>query len=592
MATKQEKNPKPDLAMLMDWRSVASAQARKKHWEWFVIDQFIRGNHNVRGNPSDNTIEISRGAQSINYPINKMYVNFRAVRAFVTRHRPFVEIDVDDSKDPKVLDYARRANSLIKRDNKLNNFHKINKDWVFYGVKYGAGYRQIGYDTQKKCCIRWTIDPFDLLIGSATGNFKDAPYLIKDVVRTIAYLKNKYPKYGGVFAPDNELAADEYKRLGLQIQNQDAYGITTSSIGEQTKIVHECWYRLFEKNSKGGIINKVTFVDTGIVDEEETPYDEYPFIAYYASEEPNEIHPDGHMKQTVAPQRMFNLLNTQKLEYNHIVNRGRFVTDKDSGFQVINTKDGQIIRVNKGKRLLVVNPPSINPLLDSHSKDAERYIEDIGGQHDASLGATPPRLASGIAIDQIQQGDSNNISDLRDNFEDSLAQEAAMILKMYSLFESEGVVINDVVNEADVKPVAMIGQKALETLGKKVPDKYFLEGEGDYCEVCTVLTENKVTASVQSEFGETKEAKFNMLLKLRDAGLPLTTILKLIEFPNAADVTERIANEAVADMAMEAMKAKMQAQTDSQAAAQAQEPSRLPPDINALNNQAGGMLSG
>ena len=569
-------NAKPTLQVLNDWVQVGMANGRKKQWEWFVVDQFLQGNQNIRGNPNDNSIEVIRGVSSINYPINKMYITFRAVRAYVTRHKPFVEVDVEESTDPKVLEYARRANTLLRRDNKLNDFHKINKDWVYYGIKYGIGYRQIGYDLVKKCCIRWTIDPNDLLIISRTGQFEDAPAVIKCVVRDIAYLNNKYP--GQTFAPDNQLAANEYKQLSLQIKQQDSYGVTTSRIQEQTKIVYECWYRLFKENSKGGLVNKMTFVDTGICSEEETPYDEYPFVPYYSSIEPNDLYPDGHMKHTVSPQRMFNLLNTQELEYNHIVNRGRFLTEKDSGFTVINTKDGQIIRVNKGKRLAALNPPAVNSNLPEQKKDAERYIEDLGGQHDASLGSVPQRVSSGDAIEAIQLGDSNNISDLRDNFEISLAKEAIWILKMYSLFNGDGVVINDTISEKEAKPVALFGERALKTLNKKQPEKYFMQDNGSYVETSTVLTDNKVKVSVNSELGETKAARFAMLLKLVEAGLPLATVLKIIEFPNSSDVMQRIAEEAMADMAMEAMKAKI-------AASNAPQTGELPPNVALPGNE-------
>lgn len=577
----------PDLSTLKDWQAMGAQAARMYRWEWFVIDQFIRGNQNIRGNPNDNSITVTKGSNNINFPINKMYVAFRAVRAYVTRHKPIIEIDVDESKDPNVLAYARRAASLIRRDNKLNNGVKLNKNWVFYGVKYGLSYRQMGYDPKRKCCIRWTVDPFDLDIVSKTGEFADAPAIVKNVVRTIEYIKNKYPDYTGTLAPDNELAADEYKRLGMLINNQDGYGVTTTEIAKQTKIVHEAWYRVFEPNSKGGFINKCTFVDTGKLDHEETPYDEFPFIPYYTSQEPNELYPDGHMKHTVSPQRMFNLLNTQELEYNHVVNRGKYVTEKGSGFSIINTQDGQIIRVNKNAKLISLNPPSVNANLPRQRDNAERWIDDTSGQHDVSLGSIPPRITAGVAIDSIQQGDSNNISDLRDNFEIALAEEAAWILKIYSLFEHEGIVINDVakndLGQPEVNKVALVGQKALQSMKKPKPNRYYISGKGEgsegadlqnngeYCEVFEILADNKISVSIQSQLGETKQAKMELLLKLKDAGLPLATVLKFLEFPNAADISERLAEEALADMAIEAMKA--------QQTAPAVEPSRLPPEI-------------
>ena len=62
----------PDKSVLDGWYTFSYEAARKKHWDFYVIDQFLRGNHNVRGNPNDNTIVISKPhimQGSINYRI-------------------------------------------------------------------------------------------------------------------------------------------------------------------------------------------------------------------------------------------------------------------------------------------------------------------------------------------------------------------------------------------------------------------------------------------------------------------------------------------------------------------------------------------
>lgn len=545
----------PELAKLQGWLEFAKSAARQKHWEFFIIDQMLRGNQNVRGDPSDNSIIVTKRTESVSYPINKLFTTFRAVRAFVTRHQPVVSVETEDySEEAKT--YARRANAILRRDNQLSNYRRINKEWVYYGVKYGLGWRQVGFDPDKHCAIRWSVDPFDLLVGTKSGRPEDAPFMIKSIVRTIGYWKNKYPKK--VVAPDNMVAADEYKRLALQIEQQDTQS-APQNLDEQTAIGYECWYRLFETNSMGGLINKVLFTDNEVLDFQETPYDEYPFIPYYSEVVPNETYADGHIKHIIPAQRMLNLLNTQMLEYNHIVNRGRFLKDKNAGFKVIYAKEGQIIEKKPNSFVSVLNPPAINPMLQTQLGLSLDFIEDIGGQHDASLGATPGSgVTSGKAIESLQLGDSNNISDLRDNFEDALAKEATWILKLYSLFEKDGVVINDEVKEGDVDTFAVVGDEALNQTGVKM-DRFYREGsiedDGSYCEVCRILPDNHVKVSVVSQLGETKQARMELLLDLNKRGvLPSQTLLKMLEFPNSDDILQRIAEEAVADIALETMK--------------------------------------
>lgn len=570
-----EKTGAPELSRLTGWLDFAEDISQKQHWEWFVIDQFLRGNHNVRGNPQDNSIEVGQRIEQVNFPINQLYSTFRAVRSFVTRNKPKIEVEPDETMDDNGKTYARQANQILERDNKLNNGRRLNKEWVYYGVKYGVGWRQIGYDVEKKVTQRWTIDPFDLLLGSKIGKLEDSPYVIKSLIRTVGYWKNKYPDKNVV--ADNEVAADQYKKLSIQItsQNMAAGG---QGKDEETAIGYECWYRLYKPNKYGGLINKCLFTRSDILAFEETPFTEYPFIPYEAEIKPNEAYPEGHLKHIIAPQRLLNLLNTQLVEYNHIVNRGRILAQKNSGFQVINAKEGQIIRYNAGKPPVVMNPPALNPLIQWQINFAKEAIQDIGGQQDASMGRLPSSSTSGNAIEALQQGDSNNISDLRDNFEDSLALEASWILKMYSLFEKNGVVLNEAQKQGEQTPkiFGMVGSVATKDNEPMVnpetnQEAYYNEDNGTYCDVCKILPDNQVKVSVISELGETRQARMDLLMKLVEMGLPFKVLLEYLEFPNSGDVLSRIAEESLAEIAMEQMKASMTQQAGPGGAASIQD---------------------
>ncbi len=548
----------PELTILNSWYESAYQGSRRERWQWFVIDQFLRGNHAVRGNAQDNSIEIVKKGNSINFPINKVFSVFRAVRGYVTRHKPVIEVEPENSSQP-AKDYSRRANAVLARDNKLNNSRKINKEWVYYGVKYGVGYRQIGWDADNHVAIRWSVDPFDLLKGDKYGEIEDAPFLIKTVRRTVGYARHKFPKTASEIMPDNELADDEFKKLSLSITYNNQGTPDTNDVESQTLILRECWYKVFEKNSKGGTVNKCIFTKNLKIHFEETPFTEYPFIPYKADITPNEANAEGAIKHVIAPQRMLNLLNTQLLEYNHIVNRGRFIKDKNAGFRVINAVEGQIIEKKPGSRVDVVNPPALNPALIRQIEMTNTYIEDLGGQHDASQGQLPSSSISGDAIDALQTGDSNNISDFRDNFEDALALEAAWILKMYSLYEAEGITTTSKIKDGEEEFVA-VGSEAYKAMGLDTkPKKYKSvdngEDNGDYLDVLNILPDNQVKVSVYSQLGETKDQRLKRMTELVGLGVPLKFLLEYLEFPNTSDIFERIAEETVGDMAMQAMSA-------------------------------------
>lgn len=544
-----KKNEVPDLSVLTAWHQYTNDLWRTKRWDFFVIDQFVRGNHNISGNPNDNTIYVKSNTDHVNYPVNKIFSNFRSARGFVTRHKPKVEV-VPTKFDDASQTYARRSNAILERDNRLNNFRKINKEWAYYGIKYGVGYRQIGYDKKNKVAIRWSIDPFDLGIGSQSGKFEDAPYIIKSIVRTVGYWNNKYPKAHVV--PDNRPADDEYKELSMQIENP-SMGSTPLRDDEQTAIGYECWFRIFTPNKLGGYINKVLFTKSEILDFQETPYQEYPFVAYESDVIPNEPYPEGHLKHQISPQRLYNLLNNQLLEYNYLVNRGRYQVPKGAGFEVIKAKEGQIIRYNAGKPVQSVPPPPINPSLQWQIQKVDDDLQLIGANNDASAGKNPTANASGDLVEALQTGDSNNLLELRENFEDALSQEAAQILTMYSLFESDGFVVEDKIDEEKTDRFIVLGDKALgET---PIGEKYFSEENGGYLDYIRVTEDNDVKVTVSSELGETKAARLNILMKLAEAGvIPGQTILKHLEFPNSDDILKRIAEESVGEAALEMLK--------------------------------------
>lgn len=545
-----EASEAPDLSVLTGWSRYCKDLWRTKRWDFFVIDQFVRGNHNVSANPVDNSITINSNTDHVSYPINKLFANFRAARSFVTRHKPKVEVvpvDLDDASKA----YARRGNAILERDNRLNSFKTINKEWVYYGVKYGVGYRQIGYDKDKQCAIRWSIDPFDLNIGAQTGKFEDAPFVIKDIVRTVGYWRNKYPNCN--ITPDNLSAADEYKQLSMQIENPSV-GSTPLRDEEQTAIGHEAWYRVYKPNKAGGTINKCLYTDSEILDFQETPYKEFPFVAYESDIAPNEPYPEGHLKHQIAPQRLYNLLNMHMLEYNYLVNRGRFQFPKGAGFEVIKAKEGQLIRYNRGAgRVESLPPPPINPSLQWQINKADEDMQLIGAYNDASFGKMPSSNASGDLVEALQTGDSNNLLELRENFEDALSKEASMILNMYSLFERKGFEVEveseDKDSEQKTEKFMVMGKRATEDI--KFGDKYFDEANGSYLDYIQVAEENNVKVSVSSELGETKSARLNLLLKFVEMGiLPAKSLLEHVEFPNTDTVLSRLAEEKMAEVAV------------------------------------------
>lgn len=545
-------NKEVDFSTLQSWLSYSKDLARPKQWEYFVIDQFLKGNQNITGNPQDNTITVGK---DIAFPINKLAPIYRSYKSYVTRNKPKIEVTPNDTEEASITE-ARRQNALLRRDNRLNNIRKLNREWVAYACKFGVGYRQVGYDKTKHLSTRWTVDPRDMLFGSTQGNFMDNPYIIKSVVRTMGYWKNRYPKAN--VSADNEPASDEYKKLSIQIEQYQSAGQVNND--EQTAIGYEAWYRLFKPNSKGGYINKCLFTDSGVVDQIETPYKEYPFVEYQLELDPNEMYPENPIKQLISPQRLYNTLNQQLVEYNFIVNKGRYQFAKDSGFEQINTEQGQLIRHNLGRPVTALPPAPINPALQWQLENTSNDLQILSAQNDASLGKAPFAGASGDLVEALQFGDANQLIEFRENFEDALALEAQLVLSMYDLFEDEGfTMVDDEEKEPDQFFVR--GKRASDIEPDK-DGKVFIEDNGSYVDYLRVTSDNNVKVSLTSEFGETKQARLNFLSKLVGLGLPISFLLKYLEFPDIDDIEKRVAEEFVVQQMQEQKQETQQPQVD------------------------------
>jgi hypothetical protein len=224
--------------------------------------------------------------------------------------------------------------------------------------------------------------------------------------------------------------------------------------------------------------------------------------------------------------------------------------------------------------------PPINPALQWQIGYADDSRQLIAAQNDATLGKTPFAGASGDLVEALQSGDANQLQEFRDNFEDALAQEAQMILTMYDLFEGEGFLVEDESDSKNPETFFAIGKTAAQAT-KWQPDlgeKVWVEDNGSYLDYMRISTSKNVHATLTSDLGETKQARLNFLSKLVELGLPLTFLLKNLEFPDIDDIEQRIAEEAVIQ--------DMQ-QQQAQAGQGAQQPGQSPvtPGINVQDEQ-------
>jgi len=281
----------------------------------------------------------------------------------------------------------------------------------------------------------------------------------------------------------------------------------------------------------------------------------------------------GWVKNLIPANRLLNLLESSLAEYNNVLNKGKWISDKGAGVRILNNEHGQIIEKKRGFEVAQAAIAPLSSAIFTQIENANRYIEDIGALHDASLGRIPQGANSGKAIEALQVGDSNNLSELIENTEEFLEQVYEYILYLASQkYQFTRNII--VTRSTGVKEfLSVVGEDA----GENAP-------EG----TVVLPKKNMIDVKITSWLANTAEARREVLKELYQLQvIDQETLLEGYSIGNIADiikkVTEQKAQEAAGQLAMQKKSQEIGAQGEQQTAeAQA----------NAQNQAAAATLPG
>ena len=404
---------------------------RRYDSEWMTRDLFRRGYQFSNYNSSSRTIAIA-SRSSVKVPINLTWAQMRSIRNQVTSFRPKWET-LPTGKSQEAMTNARYSGRLLDYYYDRLGLRHMVKETVTQGLVYSVGGPwQVGYDPHADNgngeVFIWLLDPYDFFIDSSATCIEDAEFCCKAVRHPLDEVRNnpEFEFFDDTLSGESRMAVSEYKQFLLQTLKQTQTGKAEE---EEGVIQYEVYIkeRVNEVNKEklaeelrenkqdasklriGEVLMRNVFYVDSLMDPLKVQLlrrSDFPFVAYHADINPKEFYGESWIKHMIPVNRLLNALESSVFEYNYRYGKGRFVLDKNSGVKLISNRHGDFIEVNPGHTVTSV---ALSPLPASYAQQISncwRYLEDIGGSHDISLGRIPAGVKSGIGIAELKSADA------------------------------------------------------------------------------------------------------------------------------------------------------------------------------------------
>lgn len=474
--------------------------------QWFINHAYYKGWHNVKY--SRETGKLVWGSKDpLDFQVNQVYSICRAIRGAVTKTQPQWDVDALPyaTLDP---DTSRILGEYLSYVYDKLEMKSLVKEVVLYGLLYGQGIFQYGYDSEADDGegLPWVqvLDPFDVYIDPYAKGIEDARYVVKVISRP-KELVEKNPYYNQEKVKEvmgsSKTSESSYKDL------MDSHKADQSSLGNNL-LLHETWCVTEEG------IRVITTCENRVFRNDITNFSKLPFELYTPDINMGEIYGEGWVKNLVPLNKALNYLEKAVLEYNILFSKGKYKTDSNSGIKIINNRNGQILRHKPGHDIeqMDMKPMSSTPF--KQIDNIKQYMQNIGAAHEAFMGRAPSGVTSGIAFETLVANAYVNIIDLIDNLADTLARVGTDILDLGYQYQ---LITKPFRTEAGEIFGVISGQVGEENVPKIRTG--LAEGEDkEFMNIVRIPKNPEIKVKISSGVAHTKEGKREILTMLRGGG--------------------------------------------------------------------------
>jgi hypothetical protein len=491
--------------------------------QWFVNYMYYKGFQNLKYDKITGTF-VKDNRNPLTFYVNHTYMICRAIRNAVVKTQPTWDVDALpygelDNDTSRIL-----GEYLAFQYDKLGLEDKTNKA-LLYGLLYGLGIYQYGYDDRAdngegNVWIE-VLDPFDTYIDPYCTGIEDARYVVKVTSKPYELIKDN-PNYDKKIVEDlsttSNLSESDYKNLILNNENNVA------NTGKNI-ILHETWCV-----TKEGV-RVITTANNEILRNELTDFEKLPFEIYQPDINIGTIYGEGWVKNIVPLNKAINYLETSRLEYNILINKGRLLVPKGAGIKSVTNQNGEKIQYKQGFKPEFLPTPPMGSDVDRQLSSLNVYLQTIGAANEAFMGVTPTGVKSGIAIETLIASNFNQLYDLVNNLSNTLARLGEDILRMGYKYQ----LLSKPFRTSEGDYWSVIGGEAQEDVERLM-------------KTIQLPSNPEVKVRITSGVAHTKEGKRDILMTLRAGGdVSRKTLLENLDI-DAEEEQQRIDEEMLPQM--------------------------------------------
>jgi hypothetical protein len=461
--------------------------------QWLVNIAFYLGEQWIYINKTTGQLEnakLSMPPHKVAMVVNLIQPAVRTELAKLTKQRPVCRV-VSASSDFDDKDEARVKNAILDHIWRRIGLDSVFQEGLLWAILTGTGF-YIPY---------WNADAGDLIpeyairtdeFGNPVLDESGSP--IPEVDETGAYVVSGYMRTGEIAVDAvgpfsvllDPLATDVHsvrwffrERLTDIDDVENIYGVRVPAEsvgvlsyldakvlgsrkveGKNVCVLKEYWERPSRKRPLGAY---VVFASDTILYSGDNPYADaqvpLPLAVVRHIPVPGRIYGDSAITQLVPPQVQYNKLRSQLIEVKNIMAWPKILAPKGALYTNPTSRPGEIVEFNAsyGRPEFWTPPPMPAYVIRELDRAKEEMIE-ISGIHEATRGAIPSNVRSGVAIAYITEQDETRLNVTAHSYEDAISLTATYILRLARKYYVEPRVVRIVGSDRSTKVIQFYGR--------------------------------------------------------------------------------------------------------------------------------------